>query len=140
MSRVVLVLPGRGSYTERSMGALDPRHPFVVAAEVRRAEQGLDSLVELDRAERFSPARHLRPAHVSPLIYLRTMLDVERVRSEHEVVSIVGNSMGWYTALHVAGALSLAEASRLVETMGAYQVKNVQGGQVLYPKIGRAHV
>ena len=49
MSRVVLVLPGRGSYTERSMGALDPRHPFVVAAEARRAEQGLDSLVELDR-------------------------------------------------------------------------------------------
>jgi [acyl-carrier-protein] S-malonyltransferase len=41
--------------------------------------------------------------------------------------------MGWYTALGASGALSLAEAARLVETMGSYQAGNVQGGQVLYP-------
>jgi [acyl-carrier-protein] S-malonyltransferase len=136
MSRVVLVLPGRGSYTERSMGALDPAHPFVVAAEARRAEQGLDSLLDLDRAERFSPARHLRPAHVSPLIFLRTMLDVERVRSEHEVVAIVGNSMGWYTALAAAGALSFEEGFQLVQRMSMLQEEHgSDGGQMLYPLV-----
>ena len=136
MSRVVLVLPGRGSYTERSMGALDPAHPFVVAAEARRAELGLDSLVELDRAERFSPARHLRPAHVSPLIYLRTMLDVERVRAEHEVTAIVGNSMGWYTALAAGGALSFEDGFALVQRMSMLQEEHgSDGGQMIYPLV-----
>ena len=41
--------------------------------------------------------------------------------------------MGWYTALAVSGALPVAQAIRLVETMGGYQAGNVIGGQVLYP-------
>jgi acyl transferase domain-containing protein len=41
--------------------------------------------------------------------------------------------MGWYTALGVAGALSLSDTLRLIETMGAYQQDNVIGGQLLYP-------
>lgn len=137
MSRVALVLPGRGSYTERSMGQLDPAHAWVQAAESMRAELGLDSLVELDRAERFSPARHLRPAHVSPLIYLRTMLDVERVRSEHEIVAIVGNSMGWYTALAAGRALSFEDGFRLVQRMSMLQEEHgADGGQIVYPLVG----
>ena len=137
MSRVVLVLPGRGSYTERSMGQLDPAHAWVQAAEAMRAELGLDSLIELDRAERFSPARHLRPAHVSPLIYLRTMLDVERVRNEHEVVAIIGNSMGWYTGLAAGGALSFGDGFRLVQRMSMLQEEHgAEGGQIVYPVVG----
>lgn len=137
MSRVVLVLPGRGSYTERTMGQLDKAHPWVIAAEAQRAKLGLDSLLELDRAERFSPARHLRPAHVSPLIYLRTMLDVERVRSEHDVVAIVGNSMGWYTALAAGGALSFEDGFRLVQRMSMLQEEHgAAGGQIVYPLVG----
>jgi [acyl-carrier-protein] S-malonyltransferase len=137
MSRVVLVLPGRGSYTERTMGQLDPAHRWVQAAEGMRAELGLDSLVELDRADRFSPARHLRPAHVSPLIYLRTMLDVARVRQEHEVVAIVGNSMGWYTALAAGGSLTFEDGFRLVQKMSMLQEEHgATGGQLVYPLVG----
>jgi [acyl-carrier-protein] S-malonyltransferase len=137
MSRVVLVLPGRGSYTERSMGQLDAAHPWVRAAEAMRAELGLDSLLELDRAERFSPARHLRPAHVSPLIYLRTMLDVEQVRNSHEIVAIVGNSMGWYTGLAAGGALSFEDGFRLVQRMSMLQEEHgAEGGQIVYPVVG----
>jgi len=136
MSRVVLVLPGRGSYTERTMRQLDPQHPWVSAAERLRAELGLDSLVELDRADRFSPARHLRPAHVSPLIYLRTMLDVERVRAREEVVAIVGNSMGWYSALAAGGALSFEDGFRLVQRMSILQEEHgAAGGQIIYPLV-----
>ncbi|MBC8403981.1 MAG: hypothetical protein H8E15_02050, partial [Planctomycetes bacterium] len=47
MSRVVLVLPGRGSYTERTMRQLDTNHPLVRQAEGMRAELGLDPLLEL---------------------------------------------------------------------------------------------
>ena len=41
--------------------------------------------------------------------------------------------MGWYTALAASGALPLDHAIRLIDTMGAYQARNVIGGQVLYP-------
>ncbi|NQU50892.1 MAG: ACP S-malonyltransferase [Planctomycetes bacterium] len=137
MSRVVLVLPGRGSYTERTMRQLDANHPLVRQAEGMRADLGLDSLLELDRAERFSPARHLRPAHVSPLIYLRTMIDVARVRDEHEVVAIVGNSMGWYTGLAAGGSLSFEDGFRLVQKMSLLQEEHgAVGGQIVYPIVG----
>ena len=53
-----------------------------------------------------------------------------------DVVGVTGNSMGWYTALHVAGALDLAGAARLVETMGAYQADHVVGAQLVYPIVG----
>lgn len=136
MSRVVLVLPGRGSYTERTMRKLDPQHPWVRSAESFRAKLGLDSLVELDRADRFSPARHLRPAHVSPLIYLRTMLDVEQVRAREDVVAIVGNSMGWYSALAAGGALSFEDGFGLVQRMSILQEEHgAEGGQIIYPLV-----
>jgi malonyl CoA-acyl carrier protein transacylase len=54
-------------------------------------------------------------------------------RSRYEIVGVAGNSMGWYTALAAAGALSLSDAIRLVDTMGAYQEGHVIGGQLLYP-------
>lgn len=137
MSRVVLVLPGRGSYTERTMGQIPADHPWVQLAEAMRAELGLEPLLALDQAERFSPARHLRPAHVSPLIYVRTMLDVARVREQHEVVAIVGNSMGWYTALAAGGALSFEDGFRLVQKMSMLQEEHgAAGGQIVYPLVG----
>ncbi|MCH2102040.1 MAG: ACP S-malonyltransferase [Planctomycetes bacterium] len=137
MSRAVLVLPGRGSYTERTMGQLPTEHSWVQEAESIRAKLGLDPLLDLDRAERFSPARHLRPSHVSPLIYLRTMLDVERVLREHEVVAIVGNSMGWYTALAAGGSLSFKDGFHLVQQMSILQEEHgSDGGQIVYPLVG----
>lgn len=136
MSRVALVLPGRGSYTEATMGALPADHPYLIAAEAFRAELGLDSLLSLDRAERFTPARHLRPAHVSALIYVATMLDVERAYAEHEVSCVLGNSMGWYTALAAAGALSFEEGLRLVQRMALLQeAHGSDGGQLIYPLV-----
>jgi hypothetical protein len=43
--------------------------------------------------------------------------------------------MGFYTALHAAGALELLEAARLVETLGHYQAGRVIGGQLVYPLV-----
>jgi [acyl-carrier-protein] S-malonyltransferase len=51
------------------------------------------------------------------------------------VCCVIGNSMGWYTALALAGALPLDDGLRLIETMGQYQAGNVVGGQVLYPLV-----
>ena len=56
---------------------------------------------------------------MSPLICLVSMLDAERIADEHEVVVVVGNSMGWYTALAASGALDFDDGFRLVQEMVA---------------------
>ncbi len=133
MSRVVIMCPGRGSYTEKELGSLPPDHDLVRAAERRRADFGLEPLLALDQATRFEPARHLRPAHVSPLIYVKAMIDAAQAASEHDVAAIGGNSMGWYIALAASGALSFEDGFRLVQRMSLLQEEHAGGGQVLYP-------
>ena len=135
MRRVCLVLPGRGSYTERSLGSIDPQHEYTRAAEELRLALELDSLVDLDRASRIEPARHLRPANAAALIYLRTMIDVQDVLSRERVVCVVGNSMGWYTALAAGGALSFGEGFRLVQEMALLQEEGARGGQLIIPVV-----
>jgi [acyl-carrier-protein] S-malonyltransferase len=133
--RLAIVCPGRGSYVESSMRTLPAEHPWVREAEELRRELDLPSLVELDSAERFSGALHLRPANVSPLIYLISMLDAAAARERGEVVVVAGNSMGWYTALAVTGALSFADGLRLVQVMSLLQEEVKGGGQLLYPVV-----
>ncbi|MEM1452157.1 MAG: ACP S-malonyltransferase [Planctomycetota bacterium] len=135
MSRVVVLCPGRGSYTEASLGSLDPDHDLVRAAERRRADFGLEPLLALDTSERFEPARHLRPAHVSPLIFVKAMIDATEAARGHEVVAVGGNSLGWYTALCLGGALGFEDAFRLVQRMSLLQEELAEGGQVLYPRM-----
>jgi [acyl-carrier-protein] S-malonyltransferase len=135
--RAVVVCPGRGAYTAASLGSLPADHPIVRRAEQLRTEYGLEPLLELDAAPRFDPARHLRPANASPLIFLTTLLDVEQAAADHRITAVIGNSLGWYSALAVAGALPFEDAFRLVQEMAIFQELPLpdggQGGQVIYP-------
>lgn len=133
--RIALFCPGRGSYTEKQLRSLPQDEPWVTRADELRAEYGLPSLSELDRAAKFSAALHLRPANVSLLIWLVTMLDSRQALADNECVAIGGNSMGWYTALGVSGALSFDDGFRLVQEMALLQEQHVGGGQILYPRI-----
>ncbi len=146
MSRIAILCPGRGSYTEKSLGSLapsangEPRRAWIEAAERLRREYALESLSALDGAARFESSRHLKPANVSALIYLVSMIDGARAASEHELVAVAGNSMGWYTALALAGALSFEDGFRLVQEMSLIQEEVGQeeigaGGQVIYPVV-----
>jgi malonyl CoA-acyl carrier protein transacylase len=136
MSRVAVLCPGRGSYTEKSLGSLPRDHAWVARAEALRAERGLEPLLALDGASRFESGRHLRPSNVSALIYLVTMLQAERALVEDELVGVGGNSMGWYTALALAGALSFEDGFRLVQEMSLLQEEAGGGGQVIHPVVG----
>lgn len=135
MARVALFCPGRGSYTEKSLGSLPADEPWVAAAEALRAEYRLEPLLALDRSAKFEPARHLRPANAATLIYLCSMLDAREVLARDEVVCVGGNSLGWYTALAVAGALSFEDGFRLVQEMALLQEQGEPGGQVIYPVV-----
>jgi malonyl CoA-acyl carrier protein transacylase len=136
MRRVALLCPGRGSYTEKSLRSLPAGDPLVRAAEALRVEYELEPLLALDGAARFEPARHLRPANAAALIYACTMLDVRDVLARERVVCAGGNSLGWYTALAVAGALSFEDGFRLVQEMALLQEEGEPGGQVIYPLVG----
>jgi acyl transferase domain-containing protein len=137
MQRAVIVCPGRGAYTAASLGSLIPEHPLVDRAEELRAGYPLEPLLELDQAAAFDPARHLRPANAGPLILVASLLDVERAMGDHAVTAVVGNSLGWYTALAVAGALPFDDAFRLVQEMALLQEEPLPdggpGGQLIYP-------
>ena len=138
MTRVALLCPGRGSYTEKSLGTLNhfgAAEPMIRAAEALRASHELEPLLALDAAPRFEPARHLRPANAAALIYLGTMLDARAVLEREDVVVVGGNSLGWYTALAVAGALAFEDGFRLVQRMALLQEQGQAGGQVIYPTV-----
>jgi len=137
--RAVLVFPGRGAYTAASLGSLPAEHPFVQRAEALRADLGLDSLLALDAADEFEAAVHLRPANASPLIWLISLLGAERAMADHRVVAVIGNSLGWYTALTVGDALDFDDAFRLVQGIAQDQeeaASGAGGGQVIYPRVG----
>lgn len=135
MTRVAVVCPGRGSYTEKSLGSLPKGHPWVERVDELRAELDLEPIAALDAEPRFSAAKHLRPANAAALIYVVSMLDATAAVAGERLVAVAGNSMGWYTALAVAGALSFESGFRLVQEMALLQETHEDGGQVLYPLV-----
>lgn len=136
--RVLLVCPGRGSYDRSSLGWLKGRNEaaraVIEACDRQRTRAGRVAVSALDAEPAYKTQSHVAGENASLLTFAcsladRFTLDADR----HEVVGVVGNSMGWYTALAVSGALSLEDAALLVDTMGSYQENNVIGGQILYP-------
>ncbi len=136
--RALIVCPGRGSYGRASLGQLrdrgDAARRVIEACDSWRSQVGRDGVTELDADTQFRASRHVAGEHASLLTFACSLADLADLdRERFEPVAITGNSMGWYTALAASGALSLSEAIRLVDTMGAYQIDNVIGGQLLYP-------
>jgi hypothetical protein len=114
---------------------LPERHPFVERAEALRKEYGLPSLVELDRAAKLDAKVHLTPVNASALIWLVSMIDCEAAAKEYEIAAVAGNSMGWYTALAVAGALDFDDGFRLMQELAQLQQEHAGGGQILFPQV-----
>jgi malonyl CoA-acyl carrier protein transacylase len=134
--RALVVCPGRGSFQKAQLGSLKGGHPVVAELDAFRESLGRPTLSELDGADRFSGVRHVAGENASILTFGATARDLALIdHKKMQVVAVAGNSMGFYTALHAAGCLSLLDAAHLVETMGAMQKDNVIGGQLLYPVV-----
>jgi acyl transferase domain-containing protein len=135
MMRVVILCPGRGSYGKDSLGSLQALHsPRLDAIDAFRASLGRPTVRELDAADKFQSRLHVRGENASILTAGATLADLDQVdASKIDIVGVCGNSMGWYTALAVAGALPLEDAAHLIETMAQLQIDNIQGGQIIYP-------
>jgi [acyl-carrier-protein] S-malonyltransferase len=138
----VVICPGRGTYNKSELGYLARHHgnqSGLIAEfdEIRRAS-GQTAVSDLDAAPRFSASLHTTGDNASPLIYTASYLDAITVRDHFDVVAITGNSMGWYTTLAVAGAVSPSNGFRIVNTMGRLMQERLIGGQSIYPFVDEA--
>lgn len=134
--RALIVCPGRGSYGRGQLGSLPAGDPIVAELDRFRAGLGRPAISALDRAPEYTPRLHVAGEHASLLTFACTAVDLAAISPDKiEVVGVTGNSMGFYTALHAAGALDLAGAARLIETLGHYQADHVIGGQLMYPLV-----
>jgi len=136
--RVVVVCPGRGSYTKETLGYLKQhgRHidNFIKDLDERRKAINEPTITELDSATAFKTNVHTKGEHASPLIYSCAYADFLAIdRNRFEIVAVAGNSMGWYLTLAFAGALDGASGFSVVNTMGSMMKNEVIGGQVIYP-------
>lgn len=137
MTVAVLVCPGRGSYGAEELGWLGRHFPdagLLARLEARRAAMGHEALADLDGAARFSRRRHGRGENASALIYAATLGDFLALdRARIEVAAVTGNSMGWYSALACAGAVTPEDGLTIAATMGGLLDRAMIGGQLVYP-------
>ena len=142
--RALIVCPGRGSYTKDSLGYLRrysglPAEPAIKALlatiDDARALRHRLPVSQLDSAKLFDPELYLRGENGAALTFAATVADFYAIRDAVTPVAVVGNSMGWYTALHVAGALDLRAGFALADELGNLQSFG-GGSQVIYPIAG----
>ena len=76
----IVVAPGRGTYGKGELGSIARLHgarfgDLIADFDAQRRERGQPTVSELDDADRFSVATHMRGDVAAPLIYTATMLD-----------------------------------------------------------------
>ena len=133
----LVVAPGRGTYGKGELGSIARLHAarfadLIANFDAQRRERGQTTLTELDGAERFSVATHMRGDVAAPLIYSATALDYLSIdRDRFDIVAVAGNSMGWYSALALGGAVSIEDGFRISNAMGLNSQTHGPGGQIL---------
>lgn len=138
--RIVVVCPGRGSYTKETLGYFKKfgafGKDFIQEIDEFRKRAGQPTLTELDSAETFKVPVHTKGEHASALIYACSALDFMSIdQNRFEIVAVTGNSMGWYITLALGGALGSEAAFQVINTMGGMMKDGIVGGQVIYPII-----
>src|SRR3989344_8218879 len=110
--RVVVICPGRGTYTKETLGYLKTFRPalnnFINPLDEKRTQVGMPTITSLDEEPVFKPQLHTKGENASTLIYACSYADYLSLDLEkYDIVAVTGNSMGWYIALAVAGALDV---------------------------------
>ena len=136
--RAVVICPGRGTYNKEELGYLQRLHSdkpeLIEVIDNYRNQQGQVTISELDQMQQYSMRLHTAGENASALIYGCAMGDFQAInKDEYDIVAVTGNSMGWYIALAVAGALNPEASIELINTMGSMMTDGVVGGQMIYP-------
>jgi len=136
--RAVVICPGRGTYNKDELGYFHRFHSnktnILSVIDAHRSKQNQVTVKELDQMPNYNMRLHTSGENASSLIYACSKGDFEAIdKDEYDIVAVTGNSMGWYIALAVAGALDEQGAIELINTMGSMMKNGVIGGQIIYP-------
>ena len=139
--KIIVICPGRGSYSRETSGYLkkylNPSLPEINFIEKRRKIKNQLSPLELDSLP-FRAKVHMVGENASALIYACSLMDFTSIdREKYEIIAIAGNSMGWYTALALSGAVLNENAFELIDIMGSMMKDKIIGGQLIYPIIDK---
>ena len=134
--RIVIICPGRGSYTRETQGYLnkykEPHIDKINYMDKQRLKAGLTSLTDLDTTI-FKSNIHMKGENASTLIYASSLIDYHSIdQSKYKIVGIIGNSMGWYSTLAFSQSLDYQSSYALIDTMGSMMKDNIIGGQIIY--------
>ncbi|MDZ4312978.1 MAG: ACP S-malonyltransferase [Cypionkella sp.] len=134
MRKAILICPGRGTYTKTELGSLArfPDRKLLAHFDARRTALNQETLTALDSAATYSVSKHTRGDNASALIYACTLGDALSLQGI-EITAVTGNSMGWYSALACAGALTPENGFEVVNTMGTLMQQSLIGGQIIHP-------
>lgn len=132
----LVIAPGRGTYAKGELGYLARHHGAraerIAGFDAMRAAKGQPTLTELDGAAQFSNSLHLRGEVAAPLIFAASYLDCLAInRDRFAIVGVTGNSMGWYSALACAGAVSGDDGFAIADAMGFNSQAHGPGGQIV---------
>ena len=136
--RVVVICPGRGTYNKEELGYLQHHHSdktrFIDGIDQYRMTQQQMPIASLDAMAKYQLNTHTAGENASALIYGCAGADFADIdQQQYEIVAVTGNSMGWYIALALSGALNAKNAIKLINTMGSMMSDGVIGGQLIYP-------
>jgi len=137
--RVIVVCPGRGSYTRETSNYLSGLKPdisnHIISFDKKRESENLTKISELDK-NNFRSKIHMTGENASPLIYACSVKDFMLIdKTKYDIVAICGNSMGWYISLALGGAITFDKGYDLIQTMGTLTQNHGSGGQIIYPII-----
>lgn len=138
--KIVVICPGRGSYTKETLGYLQKYRPGIDGLlrelDERRRGTGQPTVSELDNDPAFKVNVHTKGENASILIHACAAGDFLAIdRDRYEIVAVTGNSMGWYITLALGGALDVNGAFDVINTMGSMMKDGVVGGQLIYPVV-----
>jgi len=137
---VLVVCPGRGTYGASELGYIARHHvgaQLIEAFDTERAQRGVPTISALDGTAKYSTSLHGSGENSAPLIYAAGILDFLALDpAKAKVVAVCGNSMGWYTALACAGAVSPEQGFAIADAMGINSGTGEPGGQVLLTLVG----
>ncbi|MBQ4829778.1 ACP S-malonyltransferase [Alteromonas sp. MMG017] len=136
MTKTACVFPGQGSQSVGMLKELADSHPSVVDTFKEASDVlGYDlwDLVQNDADGKLNETHITQPALLAASVATWRVLEAQGI----EVSYLAGHSLGEYSALVCGGAMSFADAIKLVEARGQYMQEAVPAGAgAMYAIIG----
>lgn len=136
MTKTACVFPGQGSQSVGMLKELADSHPSVLDTFKEASDVlGYDlwDLVQNDADGKLNETHITQPALLAASVATWRVLEAQSI----EVSYLAGHSLGEYSALVCGGAMSFADAIKLVEARGQYMQEAVPAGAgAMYAIIG----